>query len=180
MEAYTHTELINGTLAAQGVFIFCYLISAFVVAGNRYSGFVVVFTGFVFAAFSGFTYYGLRIAISRTIFGAILGSCVIMIIISLETAIFWGQYDDCERFHNNSGELQKTNNNLIGIECNHTSAMKSVCTFAVFIFLSYLFQIALLMRFKEDMLGSAPLNEGYSAVPQSSSLNSHERELNEK
>jgi hypothetical protein len=35
---------------------------------------------------------------SRTSFGVILGSSVVLTIISLQTAIFWGQYGECEKF----------------------------------------------------------------------------------
>ena len=59
---------------------------------------------------------------------------------------------------------------LIGVECYHVHAMKSVCAFAVFMFLTYLFMIGLLLRFKDEILGSAPLNEGYLGVPNVSTL----------
>jgi hypothetical protein len=40
--------------------------------------------------------------------------------------------------------------------------MKCLCGFSVFLFLSYVFLLALLFRFKSDILVSNQLNEGYS------------------
>ena len=50
------------------------------------------------------------------------------------------------------------------VDCKHTSAMKAVCAFSVFMFLSYLIQIFFMYHFKHDILGSAPLDEGYNKV----------------
>jgi hypothetical protein len=52
----------------------------------------------------------------------------------------------------------------ISSECRSQSAMKSVCAFSVFMFLSYLVLGGFLVHFKNAILGSAPLNEGYDTV----------------
>lgn len=104
-----------------------------------------------------------------------------LVFVSLESAIFWGQYSRCTSSRRRSllrsdgidhslsvelsTELMYHRELTYGVECNHTSAMKSVCTFSVMMFLSYLALIAVLIKFKNEILGSAPLNEGYSAVP---------------
>ena len=51
-----------------------------------------------------------------------------------------------------------------GVECFETGAMASVCFFSVFLFLSYIALITALTKFKDDFLGSGPLNEGYANI----------------
>jgi len=174
-----HTELFDYTILAQLLFTFCYLISSFVVAGNDYAGFLCVFLGLIYTGFACMSYYGVRKSPSRSWYGAILGASLLLVIISLQSAIFWGQYSECTRASSPTraptqkpsgrrlAQATSTQRLLLGIECEHTSAMKSVCAFSVFMFLAYIVQIGLLLKFKNDFLGSSPLDEGYaySGVP---------------
>ena len=50
-------------------------------------------------------------------------------------------------------------------ECSHRWSMRMACAFSVFMFITYLFFILVLFRFKDDILGSKPLDEGYLSVP---------------
>lgn len=77
---------------------------------------------------------------------------------SLQNAIFWGQYSHCEQFS------RRLRGGKYGSECHHTHAMTSVCVFSVFMLISYVFQVILLLRFKDDLLGASALNEGYNPV----------------
>jgi len=72
-----------------------------------------------------------------------------------------GQYANCEL--NNESTVSIIRSGEIGVECSHIGAMKSVCTFSVFLFLSYIFQIVVLYVYKDLLLGSAPLDEGLGA-----------------
>jgi hypothetical protein len=185
---YSHDQLLDGTLMAQAAFTFAYLISSFVVAGNDYAGFNGVITGFIFGGSIGLTYYGLKKAISRTNYGIILGACSMLVFVCLESSIFWGQYSSCVHYSTVEDSSPPTTaptaaplvfrmsdsisvesesrllTSSIGSECRNQKAMKSMCAFSVFMFLSYLFLLTLLIRFKNDFLGSAPLNEGYDPV----------------
>jgi hypothetical protein len=110
---------------------------------------------------------------------------------SLQSAIFWGQYGHCESYWNHdsyadtlsptlsptmvptyapsaqparllSSQTQFHHRKLygkVGIQCFHTRAMKSLCAFSVFLFLSYLVLIALLIQFKHEILGAQQLDE---------------------
>lgn len=55
----------------------------------------------------------------------------------------------------------------IGVECSHGGAMKSMCAFSVFMFLTYLAIIGVMLKSKNEILGSGQLNEGYASVPSS-------------
>ena len=161
---YNHSDFLNVTFVAQAVFIFCFFVSSLFVSSNAYANFLAVFTSLIFAAFGLYSYYSLRINITRTNFGIVLGGTFVLVMISLQTSIFWGQYGNCEPYHNLDKQTYHSSRSLIGVDCSDTHAMKSLCAFAVFMFLSYLFLIGLLYRFKDDILGSAPLNEGYAPV----------------
>ena len=89
---------------------------------------------------------------------------MMMVMISLQTAVFWGQYGQCEHFMSVGIDMKKLSaSNNIAVNCFGKNAMKSLCAFAVFMFLSYLFLIGTLIKFKDDILGAEPLNEGYAS-----------------
>lgn len=222
-DSASYGQLIDNILKTQSVLVFCLLISSFYLATNAYAGFITVFTAFMFAAFIGVTYYGIRLSPSRTFYGAILGACIVLLIVSLQLAIFWGQYSGClsmdsgivytgmpsvapteapvsrmlyaqedqQQFQEQidvSDLIQLTTSSLLSIDsskesstsrylrntisvvCYHKKAMKSVCAFSVFMFLSYIALIYILFQHKHDILGSAPLDEGYGQVPSNDSL----------
>ena len=157
---WSHTEIIDYTLGGQAVCSICYLISALFLSGNSYAGFNALLTGFLYAGSAGLTYYGLKQVLSRTIFGIILGVAVMLIFISLETAIFWGQYSGCTP----APPSGSSSSHHYGVECDHTGAMSSACFFSVMMLLSYLLLIGTLIKFKSEILGKVPLNERYVYV----------------
>lgn len=53
------------------------------------------------------------------------------------------------------------------IICISTGGMKAVCTFSVFLMLSYIFFLVVLFRFKDDILAKLSSNEQYTSVPSS-------------
>ena len=191
VETFGHGQLVDSLLAGQAAIEVGYIISALVLSGNSFAGFNGIFLGLIYGSSTAVSYYGLRKKISRTMFGVILGCCTVLLFISLESAIFWGQYGNCSTsslHHNRRALLYNSDpmtylveaveesvladhrSLLYAPECNRQSAMKAVCAFSVFMFLSYIALIALMLRFKDDILGNAPLDEvnitgAYSSVP---------------
>ena len=176
--AIEYTDVIDGSLIAQSVFTTGYLISSFVVSSNAYAGFLAVFTGLVYLASIIATYYGIRKNINATTYGAVIGSLSILVFLSLQTSIFWGQYSNCETswatqwrvLNVTYYETLVSKKGSYGDECYNQPAMRSVCTFSVFMFLSYVILLAALLFFKEQILGQEPVNVGYSPVPNSNPL----------
>ena len=86
-----------------------------------------------------------------------MGSGVVLTILALQTAVFWGQYSTCRAV-----KWQKSNY----VQCNQHGAMVSACFFAVFMFLTLLGQLFILFMYKDAILGEIPLDEGvgYSKV----------------
>lgn len=149
----SHHQILKFTLLAQAGFSACYLISALFVASNSYAGFNAIALGLTQAAVIGLSYYGLYKEVTRTLYGIVLGSAVLLIFMSLQSAIFWGQYSSCHY------EVFNVKEGFLGIQCENQAAMKSICAFSVFMFLTYIVLVGVLIRFKNDILGVAPANE---------------------
>jgi hypothetical protein len=143
-------RLLDYVLLVQTTFASCYLISSFVVSSNAYAGFNAWFAGFIFLASIALSYVGIRRTVSRINYGMVLGSSSILLIFSLQTAIFWGQYSGCSS--SSSETLIVTTSGTIGTECKNVSAMKAVCTFSVFLFIGYLSLIGTLLAYKDELL----------------------------
>lgn len=191
-------QLLDGTLAAQAVFTACYFISSLVLSGNAFDGFNAVMLGLVYGASVALVYFKIRREPSRIMYGIILGISVVLMIISLQSAIFWGQYAGCESSSSSStsystsptmapspsptssrriltemdsvheayNPFSSSHRQLyISEQCKYRPAMRSLCAFSVFMFLSYIFEIALLVRYKDDILKASTGREGYAAVP---------------
>lgn len=168
---YSPLAIFDISIATQLAFGISFFISSCVAFSNQYAGFLGLLTGIFYISFSLLTYYGIRKRINRTIFGAVLGASSVFLMISLQTSIFWGQYGNCEANHN----FQIDRKGAIGVQCTNPSAMKSMCAFSVFLFLSYISQCGILLVYKDNILGDEPLDEGYAppsaadTVPQSTS-----------
>lgn len=188
---YSYEQLLDGTLVAQVAFTISYFISSLVVSSNAFDGFNAVMLGLVFGGTIAVTYFKVRKNPSRTMYGIILGMSVILMVISLQSAIFWGQYAGCQSDSSStssptmaptsapaarklvamdtdlfvSAESNFHRQLYISEQCKNKAAMRSVCAFSVFMFLSYIFKIALLVRYKNDILKSTTDREGYAAVP---------------
>jgi hypothetical protein len=224
----SHEEILDVTLVAQAVIWIGYTISALVVISNNYAGFNGFLTALMFGGGIYLTHWSIK-HISRTLYGILLGMVSVMVFVSLESAIFWGQYGSCAHYSTKDDSSPPTmkptempvedegrrallfeeyqikehdalqvgvssamssvisllfstlssqpesdysslsssrvlNSSYISDQCSSQGAMKSVCAFSVFMFLSYLVLGAILVHYKNAILGTAPLNEGYDVV----------------
>ena len=55
--------------------------------------------GLVSCVHTAGAWFCIRKHLSRTLYGAVLGSGCVMVIIHLETAVFFGQYSECQKKH---------------------------------------------------------------------------------
>lgn len=90
-------------------------------------------------------------SLSRTYYGIVLGTYSVLTVISLQAAIFWGQYANCDAGHYSAGS--GSGRLLEGVSCERTGAMKALCTFAVFLFVSHVAFGFLLFVLKDKILG---------------------------
>ena len=91
-------------------------------------------------------------SISRTYYGAILGVYSVLGVMSLQAAIFWGQYSSCEKLQTASINFRRLAN-FEGVRCDDTGAMTALCVFAAILFLLHISFCFLLFRFKDNILG---------------------------
>lgn len=182
LHPYSYEQLMGGTMLVQAACIVGYFISSLVVSGNAFDGFNAVMLGIVYGGTLALTYLKIRKNPSRLMYGIILGMSVILLVISLQSAIFWGQYAGCSS--SSSSTVTTTTSPTmspslapasafttahrklyITEQCKNRFAMRSISAFSVFIFLSYIFKLAVLVRYKNDILQQASADqEGYSAV----------------
>jgi hypothetical protein len=97
--------------------------------------------------------YGVRYWLCRTFYGVLMGAGLFLVILSFQTAVFWGQYSGCQ-------PLQWGSQWTGTVECRQRDAMISACVFAVLMLLSLLLQLGVLFMYKEQILGNKPLDEG--------------------
>jgi hypothetical protein len=143
----SQTELFNYVIVAEALFCFCYVVSSLFLLSNPYAGFVSFVYGLALAASVCLKWWSVR-AKDRVLYGATVGVVILMVGISLEQAIFWGQSAGCAS--------AATGRRLLGVECNQVGAMRSVCTFSVFMFLADIVFLFLLLRFKDALLPLGP------------------------
>ncbi len=86
---------ISTIVNAQVVICAAFLICALYLAKNNYTGFDGVFTGLLFAFFIYLTNKGIVFEVNHVYYGAILGGTCVLLILSLQQAIFYGQYGSC-------------------------------------------------------------------------------------
>lgn len=152
-------KLFDGLIFCQATCAGCFLLSALFLASHPYAGSVAVLTGLVALAHTGFSWHCIRQQASRTLYGAVLGSSCVVTFVYLESAIFWGQYSGCEKYHHNDS----ISDSSYGVACTNTAAMTSLCTFSVFLFLLSIASAGVLLQHKDDLLGSDPLDEDLAA-----------------
>lgn len=147
-----YDQILDILFICQSLFCLSYLISTIFQATNVYNGFNAIFLGIVFAGMIGCSYIYLRKNITKVMYGCVLGATFMLIFISLQSAVFWGQYSDCETYPKEKYSLLSGNPPM----CTNTPAMESICTFSVFMFLSYVAQLVIMIVFKHEILGSHP------------------------
>lgn len=165
---YSIEQLIDVIFIFQVFALFFYLISAFLLIHNGYVGLIALYLGIILLGFLIYAYRTLRMEITRTSYGIVLGGSFILIFILLESAIFWGQSSGCrptKRIPTSSssdGAAPNQNYLFYGVDCVNIGAMESLCTFSVLLFLSYLILLAVMIKNKHEILGSAPVESGSS------------------
>lgn len=92
-------------------------------------------------------------------YGAVVGASFMLAFISLETAIFWGQYAKCD-YHTTTVLRNE-------VHCEDVKAMSSLCAFASLLFVVYVWQVIVLAVSKNIFLGiasSTPAEDEYDYV----------------
>jgi hypothetical protein len=168
---YTFDEILNPLLISQAAFTAAYLIAALIVCSNTFAGANAVLLGLLCVAFLTITYHVLKRELNRFNFGVLLGGGATLIFISLQAAIFWGEYSKCVKPDSLIDLINSWNHDPgIGPQCHYRHAMSVLCAFSVLLFLSYVVQIGAMLHFKNEILAEVPYGtSSYRPIPSTSS-----------
>jgi hypothetical protein len=156
-----YSKLIDYNVAAQLLCAGCYFVSSWWLLSNYYAGFMAIFSALLFLIAPAGAWYVVRRSVNRTFYGAVLGVYSVLVATSLQCAIFWGQYSQCNASFDGFNFNFNDNNHhraleTVGIQCDNTSAMTSLCTFASLLFVCHVVFGFQLLRYKDDILGKEP------------------------
>jgi hypothetical protein len=182
-------EYVDKILKAQAVISLCFLICVAVLAKNEYAGVVGIFIALFYIIFTYVTYRGILLETNRVYYGAILGGCSLLLLVSLESSIFYGEYSKCSSDSHDSSNIITTADDdddddesgihysddtrrlitrslreVIGVQCSKTSAMKAACVFSSAMLLSYLLLIIVLYSSKNEILVFSPNTNTYNPL----------------
>jgi hypothetical protein len=113
--------VLNALIYSQSLFGVILMIAAFSVSGTANVGFNIVLTSLLDIAYPVAAYYAINIEKSVMATGATVGAGVMMIFITLMTAIYWGNLSVCE----------KTSDTISGYSCSQRIGYRSICIFSI-------------------------------------------------
>ena len=148
---------------------------------------VGVFIALFFIAFIYVTYRGILLETNRVYYGAILGGCSLLLLVSLETSIFYGEYSKCSTDSDVSSDtniiaitddaigihysddtrrnlINRSLREVIGVQCSKKSAMRAACFFSSAMLLSYLLLLIVLYFSKNEILVFSPNTDTYNPL----------------
>mmetsp|Transcript_38925 Transcript_38925/g.49693 ORF Transcript_38925/g.49693 Transcript_38925/m.49693 type:complete len:185 (+) Transcript_38925:116-670(+) len=146
LSAIDRRKTLNTGIAALTILTVCYLICSFVVASTANAGFNAVLTGLVYVAYCGGAYHVLERVKTPLGVGFLIGVTVMLTIVSLETAVFWGQLAGCE----------KTSVSISHYSCGNRSAYSATCAFASLLFIIQGAFAVALIAWKDEFINDDP------------------------
>mmetsp|Transcript_13375 Transcript_13375/g.45221 ORF Transcript_13375/g.45221 Transcript_13375/m.45221 type:complete len:191 (-) Transcript_13375:109-681(-) len=150
-----HRKLLNLSILVMAVWTLAFFISSLVVADTANEGFNVVLTGLLYAGFVIASYQIINKRATPLSVGFLVGLSFVLVFISLQTAVFWGQLAQCD----------ETDENITGYSCDDKAAMRSVSAFASLQFLTLGAFTAMLILHRDDVLGDFHDISGPSSIP---------------
>uniref|UniRef100_A0A7S2V692 MARVEL domain-containing protein n=1 Tax=Fibrocapsa japonica TaxID=94617 RepID=A0A7S2V692_9STRA len=137
-----HTKATLFGIGAHGVLTACYLICSFVVASTANAGFNAVLTGLVYAVYCVGAYQVLHKSKTALSVGFLIGFSALLIVLSLETAIYWGQLANCETVSESISQYS----------CSNKSGYRAVCAFASLLFILQGAMTTALVAWKDEFI----------------------------
>lgn len=142
---WSFDEILHALLISQTVLCAIYIICSLIISANKYAGFNAVLVGIIMTIFLSATYYVLKRELSRLNFGAVLGGACGMMVITAQSAVFWGGYWHCE-----SAEYKYSG-------CNHRSTMQTLCVMSSLLCVGYFVQVVSMLFHKDEILAEVPI-----------------------
>ena len=155
--AHQRKAAVNLLFMVHWVLTFCFTISAFVVAGTANAGFNAILTSLMYVAFGACAFLTINRNQNSTMLGVLIGAAGSLSLLSLQTAIFWGQLSNCRKLPLGTPPVPH-------YSCENTSAMSAVCAFAALLFLLQLVLTVGLFTWRDELAHDMLM---YSQVSQS-------------
>lgn len=118
-------QILQLSLVVQAVVVLCFSITSFLVSSTANAGFNVVLNAFLNVGFVGGSYYALK-AKAPIAIGFLMGVTLMMAMLDLTTAIYWGQLSHCSKI---SGVA------IDQYSCQNRTTYGAVCAFASILFI---------------------------------------------
>lgn len=150
------TQLMVLTIATEAFLAFPLTICCFVVAGTANMGFNAVLTALLNISFIAGSYYVVKNSKTPIAIGFLIGSSVMVTLLNLMTAIYWGQLSKC----------QILTASVAQYSCSQPDAYGAVCAFAVMMFLVNMTFTTFIIIWRGELICEAGM---YDDLPQSSS-----------
>eukprot|EP00752_Nemacystus_decipiens_P001875 g1806.t1 len=150
-------NVLSGLSGIMLIFTAAFFICALVVASIENAGFNVVLTGLLLCAWEVGAMWLLKRGPHETSLGFLIGVTIILNLITIMTAIYWGQLAGCDS--DSDGDYDQ-------YSCTHKSAMRGVAAFASIIWVLQLPYIYLLVQrrgvlIREDFVDSGERYHDY-------------------
>mmetsp|Transcript_25546 Transcript_25546/g.43082 ORF Transcript_25546/g.43082 Transcript_25546/m.43082 type:complete len:224 (-) Transcript_25546:72-743(-) len=127
-------QILQLSLIVQSLFVFCFSITAFLVSSTANAGFNVVLNAFLNVGFVGGSFYAVK-AKAPIAIGFLIGVTMMMAMLDLMTAIYWGNLSHCTKI---------TDEVLEQYSCQNRTTYQAVCVFAsILCILKTVFVVAL-------------------------------------
>jgi ABC-type arginine/histidine transport system permease subunit len=150
----------SALLGLHTVFTGCFFISACTIAQNTNAGFTVIMVALMYIAYCGGGLMVLRQPNTLQI-GFLMGVTCTLIIMSLNTAVYWGELSKCKKIEDG-----------FHLSCENTSGMKAVSAFASLSFILELGLAFFLITRKDEFVSEnsryedvGPMTSGYNNAP---------------
>ena len=150
-------QVLQLSLVVQALVVFCFSITAFLVSSTANAGFNVVLNGFLNVGYVGGSFYALK-ANAPIAIGFLIGVTLMMAVLDLMTAIYWGNLSHCSKIPHDEV--------LDQYSCQNRSTYRAVCAFASILFILKIMFLGALLKWHQSLIDETGL---YDEVLQGSS-----------
>jgi hypothetical protein len=148
-------QILQLSLVLQGIIVFCFSITSFLVSSTANAGFNVVLNAFLNVGFVGGGFYASK-AKAPIAIGFLMGVTLIMAILDFMTAIYWGQLSNCSKIAYEA---------IDQYSCQNRTTYRAVCVIASIMFFLKVVFLCALVSWHQDLIDETGT---YDDLPQGS------------
>jgi hypothetical protein len=135
-------QILQLSLVVETLIVFCFSITSFLVSSTANAGFNVVLNAFLNVGYVGGSYYALK-AKAPIAIGFLMGVTLMMAVLDLMTAVYWGQLSHCEKLPNEA---------IDQYSCHNRTTYKAVSVFASILFIIKTLFLGAVAYWQQDLV----------------------------